>query len=98
MAFEETGRGTTGRSFLHEGKMQDFYKIGKTLGEGSFAVVREVTCLKDNSKWAAKCIDKKICHKMIKMVCKQRSKSWVNLTTLASCTCVKFSTLTIRST
>ena len=59
MAFEETGRGTTGRNFLHEGKMQDFYKVGKTLGEGSFAIVREVTCLKDNSKWAAKCIDKK---------------------------------------
>ena len=39
--------------------MQDFYKVGKTLGEGSFAVVREVTCLKDNSKWAAKCIDKR---------------------------------------
>ena len=43
----------------HEGKMKDFYKIGKTLGEGSFAVVRDVTCLKDDSKWAAKCIDKK---------------------------------------
>jgi calcium/calmodulin-dependent protein kinase I len=39
--------------------MQDFYKVGKTLGEGSFAVVRDVTCLKDNSQWAAKCIDKK---------------------------------------
>ena len=59
MAFEETGRGTTGRSFLHEGRMQDFYKVGKTLGEGSFAVVSEVTCLKDGSKWAAKCIDKR---------------------------------------
>ena len=59
MAHHESGRGTTGRNFLHEGKLEEFYVLGKTLGEGSFAVVREVTCKKDGSHWAAKCIDKK---------------------------------------
>ena len=53
----------------HEGKMKDFYKIGKTLGEGSFAVVRDVTCLKDDSKWAAKCIDKKNLSKILIIFC-----------------------------
>ena len=39
--------------------LKTYYKVGRTLGEGSFAVVRSVECKKDNSKWAAICIDKK---------------------------------------
>jgi calcium/calmodulin-dependent protein kinase I len=35
------------------------YKFGRTLGKGSFATVRVVTCLQDGSKWACKIIDKK---------------------------------------
>ena len=36
----------------------DSYKFGKTLGKGNFATVYIVTCLKDESKWACKVIDK----------------------------------------
>ena len=59
MAFEETGRGTLGRNFLHSGSLESFYSVGRELGQGSFATVRSVTCEKDQTKWAAKCIDKK---------------------------------------
>ena len=39
-----------------EGEIERRYKFGRTLGSGTFATVKQVTHLKDNTKWAVKVI------------------------------------------
>ena len=39
-----------------EGEIERKYKFGRTLGSGTFATVKQATCLKDSTKWAVKVI------------------------------------------
>lgn len=39
-------------------QLDEAYKLGRTLGEGTFATVRCATCLKTKKKWAVKIIDR----------------------------------------
>mmetsp|Transcript_26053 Transcript_26053/g.43400 ORF Transcript_26053/g.43400 Transcript_26053/m.43400 type:complete len:353 (+) Transcript_26053:183-1241(+) len=41
-----------------EGEIEKQYKFGRTLGSGTFATVKQATCLKDSTKWAVKIIKK----------------------------------------
>ena len=41
------------------GKVVDNYKLGKTLGSGSFASVKLATHRKEKNRWAAKLVDRK---------------------------------------
>lgn len=44
--------------FYKKDECSKYYKLGKTLGTGSFATVKSAICKADNSRWAVKCIDK----------------------------------------
>jgi calcium/calmodulin-dependent protein kinase I len=41
-----------------EGEIERQYKFGRTLGSGTFATVKQATCLADGTKWAVKVIKK----------------------------------------
>lgn len=40
----------------HDGEVEKKYKFGRTLGQGTFATVKLVTHIPDNTKWAVKII------------------------------------------
>ncbi|KAG3085408.1 hypothetical protein PC122_g9664 [Phytophthora cactorum] len=44
--------------FYKKDECSKYYKLGKTLGTGSFATVKSAISKADNSRWAVKCIDK----------------------------------------
>ncbi|RLN05693.1 hypothetical protein BBJ28_00005440 [Nothophytophthora sp. Chile5] len=44
--------------FYKKDECSKYYKLGKTLGTGSFATVKSAVSKADNSRWAVKCIDK----------------------------------------
>jgi calcium/calmodulin-dependent protein kinase I len=46
----------TFQSSTKEGEIERRYKFGRTLGSGTFATVKQATCLKDSTKWAVKVI------------------------------------------
>ena len=39
-------------------RIEDFYSIGKVVGQGTFAIVKACTKLADGSQWAVKIFDK----------------------------------------
>lgn len=39
-----------------DGEVENKYKFGRTLGQGTFATVKMATCLSDQTKWAVKII------------------------------------------
>jgi serine/threonine protein kinase len=41
---------------LADGEFEKLYKLGRTLGQGTFATVKIGTCLADRSKWAIKVV------------------------------------------
>lgn len=41
---------------LKDKDVEKHYKFGRTLGQGTFATVKQATCLKDGLKWAIKII------------------------------------------
>ena len=47
---------TSFQSSTKEGEIERKYKFGRTLGSGTFATVKQATCLKDSTKWAVKVI------------------------------------------
>lgn len=43
---------------LADGEFEKLYKLGRTLGQGTFATVKLATCIADRTKWAIKIIKK----------------------------------------
>jgi len=46
------------KNFFNKDECEKYYKLGKTLGQGSFATVKLSTCKADNTRWAVKIIKK----------------------------------------
>mmetsp|Transcript_24853 Transcript_24853/g.55829 ORF Transcript_24853/g.55829 Transcript_24853/m.55829 type:complete len:353 (+) Transcript_24853:203-1261(+) len=53
-----TGGENTVTATTKEGEIERQYKFGRTLGSGTFATVKQATCLADQTKWAVKVIKK----------------------------------------
>jgi len=41
---------------MNDLEVEKLYRLGRTLGNGTFAVVRQAKCLRDGTKWAIKII------------------------------------------